>query len=291
MKLCERVVRAQDGTQLYVRVHEGEQRDAPVLLFCDGLGCDGFVFKYLWPLLPQEMSFGHFQYRGHGRSQPPCDPQRIEVGDLAEDLHQVRKSLGRPVVIVGHSLGVQVALEAQLREPTGILALVLLCGTSGHTTSTFKGSDWLARLLPYLFQLVERQPRLTRALWRNMPPWLSVLAGRVLGDIPPQVESEDIRPYFEHLNEMDVSLFLRFLDAAGRHCTEQRLSQVEVPVLLLGSEADSFTPIAEMRRLASGLPRAEMHEVPRATHLLPLEEPRFLVEQVRQFLQKNQIFS
>ena len=128
---------AEDGTRLYVRWRRLERDsfarpssdpvaavEAPTALLCDGLVCDGFIYKYLWDDLATRMAVAHFNYRGHGRSEAPRDRERIDVAALAGDVHAVRAHLGEPpVVLVGHSLGTQVALEAYRARPDAVRAL------------------------------------------------------------------------------------------------------------------------------------------------------------------------
>src|ERR1700758_3444959 len=75
-----------DGTAIFYRVRG--PIDAPAVVFCDGIGCDGYVWKYLEPELKQHRTV-HWHYRGHGRTPPPRDPRRVDITDLADDLAAV----------------------------------------------------------------------------------------------------------------------------------------------------------------------------------------------------------
>src|SRR5277367_1961880 len=136
-----------DGTRIHVRRREGP---SPVTaLLSDGIACDGFIWKYLWDDLARTVSVAHWNYRGHGRSAVPVDPAAIELLDHVRDLDNVRRALGDgEVVLFGHSMGCQVSLEAFRLRPEKVRGLVLICGSSGRITHTFKGSNVLAQLLP-----------------------------------------------------------------------------------------------------------------------------------------------
>lgn len=270
-----------DGTRLFVRARAGHV-DAPVLLFCDGLGCDGFVFEPLWDELAREFEVVHFQYRGHGRSErgPRCD---VSAEVFAADLLAVRRSIRRDVIVVGHSWGVQVALEAHRLDPSALHGLVLLNGTSGRATATFKNGDWLERWLPRVETWARAHPRWARRLWRSVPSDLAVGFGRLLGDISPSVRTDVIAAYFQHLSCLDVDFFLELLKASGRHDSSDHLEHVRVPALVVGGHLDSFTPIALSEKLASALPSARLVVLPDTTHLLPLEAPRVLARLIEEF--------
>src|SRR5678816_4191294 len=77
-----------DRTRLYVRKRVGPTSLTCVL--CDGIVCDGFIFKYLWDDLREWSSVAHWHYRGHGRSALPVDPEQIDVSAHAADLDAVR---------------------------------------------------------------------------------------------------------------------------------------------------------------------------------------------------------
>jgi pimeloyl-ACP methyl ester carboxylesterase len=285
----ESFARGADGTRLYFHRQSGP---SPVTaLLCDGLACDGFIWKYLWDELRAELSVAHSHYRGHGRSGLPVDPEQIGVKALADDVDAVRRELGDPpIVLIGHSLGTQVALEAYRRRPEGVAALVLLCGSFGRVTYTFKGSEMLATVLPNLIEFVTQHPKVARAIWSSVPPRVAIAVARLTGDINlGAVRLEDVEPYFEHVSIVDFELFLRMLRAAGEHSAEDVLSQVRVPVLVIAGARDSFTPAAVSEAMAEAIPGAELSVIPGGTHLAPLEHHSEIASRIGEFLVRNGI--
>ncbi len=262
-------------------------------VLCDGLVCDGFIYKYLWDDLAQWMPVVHFHYRGHGRSEAPRDRELIDVSALAGDLQSVRGHVGDPpVVLVGHSLGTQVALEAYRQRPEKIRALVLLCGSFGRVTHTFKNSDLLASVLPSLIAFAVRHPKVVRALWSRMPVRAAVRIAQMTGDIDGRmVRAEDVAPYFRHVADFDFELFLRMLHHAGEHSAQEFLSQVQVPVLVVGGERDTFTPPALSEAMADALPNGELLVIPGATHVAPLEHRELVALRIQKFLDEHAVLS
>src|SRR5579872_4669106 len=79
---------SQDGTPIFYEV-SGRHRPALTLLLCDGIGCDGYVWKYLQRVLGDDYRIIHLQYRGHGKTPAPHNLARITIPDLADDVEAV----------------------------------------------------------------------------------------------------------------------------------------------------------------------------------------------------------
>ncbi|MEI9936736.1 MAG: alpha/beta hydrolase [Pseudomonadota bacterium] len=298
----ESFARGADGTRLYFHrqlrrtesfgASGGADSSGPrglTALLCDGLACDGFIWKYLWDELAESLNVAHSHYRGHGRSGLPVDTEQIGVHALADDVDAVRRELGDPpVVLIGHSLGTQVALEAYRRRPEGIAGLVLLCGSFGRVTYTFKGSEMLASVLPNLIEFATTHPIVARAIWSSVPPKVAIAVARLTGDINlAQVRFEDVEPYFQHVSIVDFELFLRMLRAAGEHSAEDMLGLVRVPALVIAGAKDSFTPAAVSEAMAQAIPGAELEVIASGTHLAPLEHHREISARIAAFLTRN----
>lgn len=275
-----------DGTRLYVRRRSGPS-DVTALL-CDGIACDGFIWKYLWDDLASLVGVAHWNYRGHGRSSSPADPDRIELADHARDVGVVREAIGGgPVVLVGHSMGCQVALEAYRQHPEGVRALVLVCGSSGRITHTFKGTNVLAQVLPKLIERVESHPGIARALWSRVPPDVALRVALVSGEIDASVKPEDMLPYLKHMVDIDLRMFLRMLQSAGEHSARDLLPEIDVPVLVIAGDRDSFTPPRYAEEMASLLPKGEILMALGGTHVVPIERRELVRDRIDRFLRER----
>jgi pimeloyl-ACP methyl ester carboxylesterase len=276
-----------DGTRLFVRTRKGPSDVTAVL--CDGIACDGFIWKYLWEDLARTVSVAHWHYRGHGRSALPADPKRVDITDHASDLDAVRAAIGDPpVVLIGHSMGCQVALEAYRKRREKVLGLVLICGSSGRVTHTFKGTNVLAQLLPKLIERVDARPRFARALWSRMPQVATLRFALLSGEVDAgSIVPEDLMPYLTHVVDIDIPMFLRMLYAAGEHSAADILPQVDVPALVIAGDRDTFTPARLAEEMAAALPRGELTMAPGGTHVVPLERKELVSERVEKFLRER----
>jgi pimeloyl-ACP methyl ester carboxylesterase len=285
-------VPASDGTQLYLRKRSGPDGSTTTSLLCDGIACDGFIWKYLWDRVAARTFVAHWHYRGHGRSQVPRDPEKLGIADHAEDLRAVRAALGDPeVVLFGHSMGCQVVLES-LRAATSSAAtntakvrgIVLICGAPGRVTHSFKGSDALAQFLPRLIDVVTKNPNVTRAIWGGVPTELALRVAFALGEVDrDRMSPEDLMPYLEHMVDMDPPMFLKMLRNAGDHSAEDLLPNVDVPALVIASDRDTFTPPHLAERMARTMPHGELLMLS-GTHAVPLEQRDAVESKIDDFL-------
>jgi pimeloyl-ACP methyl ester carboxylesterase len=278
-----------DGTRIYVRRREGPSLHAPTALLTDGIACDGFIWKYLWDFLARIVPVAHWHYRGHGRSGKPEDPTAIELVDHARDLDAVRHAIGDgPVVLFGHSMGCQVALEAFRLRREGIRGLVLICGSSGRITHSFKGTTVLAQVLPRIIERVEAHPEITRAIWSRVPTDVALRFALAAGEVDKStIVPEDLLPYMTHMVDIDPLMFLRMLRSAGEHSAADLLSQVDVPALVIAGDRDSFTPPRYAEEMAAALPLGELLMVAGGTHVVPLERRELVSERVEKFLHER----
>lgn len=284
MVLREDFALARDGTRLYVR--QAGRSEGLRAVLCDGILCDGFIWKYLFDALAATRPVTHWHYRGHGRSQAPRDPGFIDIAAHASDLDHVRRHVGdEPVVLFGHSMGCQVALEGYRLRSDKVRGLVLICGSYGRITETFRGNNTLGQFLPKVLEMVERNPEWARALWSRVPPELALKSALLLREVNPDaIEPDDLLPYLRHMTHVDIGLFLRMLRAAGEHDAEDLLPKIDVPVLVVAGSRDSFTPPFLAERMVELLPKGELLLIEGGTHVAPLEHRELVQTRVDDFL-------
>jgi pimeloyl-ACP methyl ester carboxylesterase len=282
---------ARDGSPIYYRILgsvDGELRDRVPLLLSDGIGCDGFVWKYLERALATERKIVHWHYRGHGRTPEPRDRRRVSMSDCADDLVSVLDAVGlERVALAGHSMGVQVCLEAYRRHRDRISAMVLMCGGYGNPLRTFKGRRTLEALLPYIAFAINRAPGLIGALWRNVVPTRLAFAIATRTELNAElVRLEDFMPYLEHIARVDLPLFVDMLAHAGRHSAREILPTIAVPTLIVAGERDGFTPANLSEEMHAAIPGSEMLVVEGGSHTAPIERPHLVNEAVARFLRE-----
>jgi pimeloyl-ACP methyl ester carboxylesterase len=279
-------VEASDGTRLFYGVRgEGE----PTLVFNDGVGCDGFAWRYVQPYFAERHRTVHWHYRGHGRSGLPADLETLTIAKLAEDLERVLDAAKvERGVLVGHSMGTQVALELYRRAPSRVSGLVLICGSYGHITHTFHGTDLLSQVLPDLVRLVRGNVGAARALWGRVPARVAFRAAALAGEIDAAtIRYEDFEPYWDHVSAIGPEMFFTMLENAGEHTAEDLLETIEAPTLVIAAERDTFTPPELAARMAERIPAGELFVLRGGSHAAVIEQPEAIVLRMEKFLRER----
>jgi pimeloyl-ACP methyl ester carboxylesterase len=253
----------------------------------DGIGCDGYAWRHLRRAIASH-TVVHGHYRGHGRSGAPHDLARVEIPDLADDVVAVLDDahIDR-AVLIGHSMGVQVALETFRRHRDRVVGLVLANGAPSHPLRTFRGTATLERLLPDVRKWFGRAPGLVNRVLRTVVPTkLSFELAKRLEINGALVDPADFMPYLEGIARIDFTVFGAMLAAAGRHSAEDVLPTINVPTLVIAGGRDGFTPPERSREMEASIPQAELLWIEDGSHTTPIERPHQINEAVLQLLDR-----
>jgi len=221
--------------------------------------------------LSEERDLIRVDLRGHGDS-----PARGRIGlELwRDDLLALLDAEGAAqAVLVGHSLGAQVALACASRAPARIAALVLIDpvfrqALHGHW-------KWLARAAP-LFAAAAAIVRGFNALGlrrRTIPPLdlraLDELARESLGS--PEAEAEFIRRYSSTRADLRTFRTAHYLQEMVEMFRPVAAPEtIGMPTLVLLSTGATFAALPEMQAIAGRFPRGEVRRID--CHHWPLTE-------------------
>ncbi|MGD0082165.1 MAG: alpha/beta hydrolase [Acidimicrobiales bacterium] len=272
-----------DGTELDVQT-VGE--DGPMLVLVNGLGGAIIAWRHLLAQLGQRFRILSFDYRGLYRSGPPPTKEALRIEDHYEDLRRVIDASGeRSVVLIGWSMGVQVAVEYALRQPTTVDGLVLICGAPGDPFAGVFGTSLSRRAVPAICHVVEAQPALFGAIVRALAsfgPSPELL--RTAHVLAPGCDMSVFREMAEGFSRLDWRLYARSVRAMGSHDAWPRLGEITAPTLAIGGTRDLFTPASVAVATAAAVPGGEVEILEGASHYAPVEFPDELNQRIEQFL-------
>ena len=231
---------------------------SPPLLFLHG-ACTG---AWVWSehFLDHMAAQGHAAYaisfRGHGRSGGRDKLWRYGLSDYVDDACLAIRALGRPPVLVGHSLGGMVAQRCLGREALAGLVLMAAVPPEGLVATHMH----LALRDPALWLEIIRLT--TTGLGARGP--ISPGLRRILfsDELPRAVADR----YMSRMQQ-ESRRVLAELQCPG---LPPSAAEFGIPALVTGRTHDHLIPAAAMRRTA-GFHGAEFHGLPGHAHALMLD--------------------
>lgn len=197
---------------------------------------------------------------GHGDS-PGASSDKIEayrdavVGFM--DAIQLKRATW-----VGHSMGSAIALSAALECPERVASIVLI------------GSGARLRVHPVLLQLTENH--------EGLPEAMDLFASGCFGSGSPPRTIEGWRMRLARGQGLADDL-----RACNAFDVMARLAEVTCPALVVCGEEDRMTPPKYGRYLAEGITNAELRLLPDAGHMVMLEKPGAVADEIRAFLKRT----
>ena len=199
---------------------------------------------------------------GHGKSDPI---PRASVEEYAETVAEFLEALGSgPVLVVGHSLGGAIAIALAAQRPHAVTGLVLLASCA---KLPWVDSSW-GRLLPYV----------PGPLWKTF--FIST-AQKLL--FARGVPGHAVSLGMQELRSCRAETILKDLQAAKAMDLTQQATGLDVPTLILCGSQDRLTPPALSADLKGLIPGSRLTLVEGAGHMLLLEVPTRVNEEVLNF--------
>ena len=264
--------------------------DGRVIALCAGFLCPDTWWYHLAPALADA---GHrvlvFHYRGIASSglPPESPPEAFTVERMAADLRAIVEAEDLDdIVIVGHSMGVQVMLEAyrMLRRRTA--AVIALTGPYASPVRTLYGRREMVFVYEIMRVAANLAPRrLLTAYWRAIWNHLPFLAlGRMVRAFGPRTSDEIVDSYVQHAAQMDPRLVVRIAEGMHEHDAMDLLPSVDVPALVVVGGKDPFSPPDLGENMVRVMPHATLRTVANGTHGTILEYPEQVNGYVLDFL-------
>jgi len=240
----------------------------PVLALVHGWGMNARVFDALAGLLADDFDVCSLDLPGHGGRDALADNT---LRGWADDLAQ---QLPDKAILLGWSLGGQVAMRAALDHPHRIARLVLLASTPKFVAT----EDWSRGMAPADLEefgaalLADPQATLLRFLslqTRGMPGQKALLQQlRQTLLAAPVARSEALAGGLAILRDTDL---------------RSELPRLTQPTLVLHGALDTLTPPAAGAWLAETLPAARHIELDRAAHAPHLSHGEAVAAEIRRF--------
>jgi len=260
----------------YARQGEGN----PPLVFVHGFACTHDDWQAQVDFFQTRQCVVASDLRGHGSSSG--EPAHFDLETYGADVSALLQALDLPpAVLVGHSLGCRVVLQAYLEAPQQVAGLVLVDGSLLGT-----GDPQAAEQ--------EMTQRIQTAGYTTMMQGL--FGGMFLGGGDQAIKERIIERALALPETIGAALFPRLVRWDAQHM-ETALSMVAVPLLVIQStyvnpdhvrislQPGASTPWLELVR--HHVPTAQVEIVSGAGHFTMLDKPQAVNQLVASFIAKG----
>jgi pimeloyl-ACP methyl ester carboxylesterase len=255
----------------------GDPTGEPLVLL-HGTPFSSYIWRHIAGALGHSNCVYVWDMPGYGVSEK-SDSQDLSLGALAEVFAALLRhwELDEPLV-VAHDSGGAVALGAQLLHEARYrrLALVDVVALAPWGSPFFQMVGAHAELFAGL------PPRLHQALLREY-----VNSASSPGLHPATLEAL-VAPWMDEAGQVAFyrQLVQRTSDESFIDGIQGQYPKIDIPVAVCWGQDDTWIPHARGRELASRIPNASFHTIPKAGHLVQEDNPAELTAAVLTFLQR-----
>lgn len=283
--------KTQDGEQIFYSTNfevADHIEHENVIMLNYGLVCSNYHWKEQIPFF-SKMGYKVLthDYRGHYQSSGSQNIESITFENITNDMYGVIKKLNiKNVILVGHSMGVNVSLEFARKFPDIVNKMVLISGTIIPVDNIMFNTNAMDYLRPILSNLSKKFPKTFNSFWKYNG-WNPIARKVILqgGFNPDQVSDEFIEIYMNKLGQLGPELFFQLLDQMQRHHILAHVSNIQTKTLVMGGDNDKVIPNYLQKLLHKNLNNSEIYIIRNGSHVPQVDFPDFINERIQMFLE------
>lgn len=271
------------GLDLHVKTAGEPGAEESNVVFLHGFGASVYTWHEVLPAFGEDGMAVAFDRPGFGLTErPEAGSWRRGENPYAADRHvdltiALMDELGLDTaILVGNSTGGSIAAQVALEHPERVRALVLVgaaiyrAGGAPAWSRPLLHTPQLNRVGPLLMRTLAGEPgeNLLRAAWAD----------------PERIEQETIDAYARYTRVEGWDRALWEVSKANRQpVAAGRLTEIDVPTLVITGAEDGVVPVADAERIAAELPAAELVVLESCGHTPQEECPAAFVRAVREW--------
>lgn len=277
-------VRSFDGTEI-ATFRQGDR--GRWLLLANGLGGNIRAWTHQLSHFRDRLRFVTWDYRSLYRSGRAVN-RSFSMEDHVRDARVVMEEYGvEDAVVVGWSMGVQVALEMYRQFPDKVSAMVLTNGTNGKPLDQLFGPRGASVIHKGLRAVGKVMPMVQPALAPLAGTPLAIRLMKATGIVAETLDEDVFHKLSGEFAKLDFKDYMEIFVELSRHDGREILPTIDVPSLVFVGGKDFLTPSWMGAEMSQKIPDAELTVVPGASHYTCVEYPDLFNFRLDRFLTEH----
>lgn len=258
-----------NGKEIYYEIHgEGDQ-----LVILNGIMMSTKSWaEFVEPLSESnQLIIVDFLDQGQSDKLEAGYNHSVQVEAVNEFLADV---IGEPVNLFGISYGGEIAIQIALEYPERVKKLLLFntCSETSYwleevgnlwNKSAGDGEAYYLATIPFIYSPL---------FFTRNREWM-------------EKRKEILVPVFS--DEDFIQSMIRLTDSSVNYHVSDRLGEISVPTLIVGSEYDFVTPFYQQEALHAGIEDSELVYIPESGHAIMYEKPVLFTSLIKGFVQQT----
>jgi pimeloyl-ACP methyl ester carboxylesterase len=245
----------------------------PVLLV-HGITTYSFIWRKIVPLLEKEYQVLGIDLPGCGASSKGVE-KAFSIKNHAFLLNDFLEKTGiKKIHLVGHDVGGGVAQIFAVSFPEKLFSITLI---NSVAYDFWPVQPIIAMRTPIIRQLAMAtlDKGALRMVVRRGLYHKKNLTKELLNDFWEPMKTKEGRKAFLH--------FAASLDNNELLEIEEKLHQLQLPVLVIRGDADPYLSAAISEKLAKNIPKAKLIRIPTGSHFMQEDEPEYIAKELKVF--------
>jgi 3-oxoadipate enol-lactonase/4-carboxymuconolactone decarboxylase len=241
---------------------------APVIAFAHSIGATMHMWDAQVSAFAGRYRCLRYDTRGHGASEVIAEPATVDT--LADDLAGLLDALGiERAHVVGLSLGGMTGQAFALRYPERLDRLALVA-----TSAEMDKAVWRERI-----EIVKREGYDSFIDVTMVPRWFTPAFAEAHPDV--------VAGFRARMLGNDPHGYAASANVIATLDLPDRISGITAPTIIIVGADDPATPVAMSERIRSLIPHAEMVVIPKAAHIVAVEQAEVLNGYLGAFLARG----
>lgn len=262
-----------EGVETYI-VDKGKENEKAVILI-NGIAVSCYTWRGVLDILSNKYHVLTLDFRGTGFSEKPNGEYSINA--LTKQIHELMKHFNiDSTVLIGNSLGGEVALDFTIKHPEKVSELVLI------DSAGYQKNKEITKLLVKMsrYKIVSRILRVitTRLLSRKIAEWAlyneTVIDENMIeAYYRPMKDKEGFNAFIELVKNLSYTDF-----------DYEKVKEIKVPTLIIWGKNDKWIPVSDAYRFHRDIKDSRLAIIENCGHGPQEEYPAEVAKIIEEFL-------